>query len=287
MDQLQIGTIQSMKVAIIIDTGYVLQKHGAEVLLHNNEATEKLSENEEVDVFLYHDKQMNIIGTMTLPTVLIDHYDWAEVMEVIPNLGAFVNIGTTKEMLVSMDDLPILEKVWPQEGDKLYVTLGKDRKERLLAIPATEGVIDTEREWAPEDMMNATVKGYVYFTSREGAALFTDEGYRGFIHHTERESEPRLGEFVEGRVIDVKEDGTINVSLRPLKQDSMDIDAEMILTSLKENDGVIPFSDKSDPEDIRGTYNISKGAFKRALGRLMKKGIIEQRDGQTFLKNED
>ena len=287
MNQLEAGTIQTMRVERIIDTGYVLQKNGLEVLLHNNEATEKLSENEEVDVFLYHDKQMNIIGTMTLPSVVRDYYDWAEVMEVIPNLGAFVNIGTTKEMLVSMDDLPAFENVWPKEGDKLLVTLGKDRKGRLLALPATEGVIDSGREWAPEDLLNAQVKGHVYFTSREGTAIVTEEGYRGFIHYTERETEPRLGELVKGRVIDVKEDGTINISLRPLKQDSIDGDAEMILNALKENDGVIPFSDKSDPEDIRGTYNMSKGAIKRALGRLMKHGFIEQRDGQTFLKNDN
>lgn len=285
MDQLPVGTVQTMQVKRIIDTGYVLDKDGVEVLLHINEATEQLTDQAEVSVFLYHDKQMNTIATMTLPSVTINQYNWAEAMEVIPDLGVFVNIGTTKEVLVSIDDLPVVTEVWPKQGDQLYVTLGKDRQGRLLALPATEGVVESEREWAPENLLNTTFEGRVYFTSREGTALLTREGYRGFIHHTERQTEPRLGEQIKGRVIDVKEDGTLNMSLLPLKQHRMDDDAEIILQALQENEGIIPFSDKSDPEDIRGTFQMSKSAFKRALGRLMKQGLIEQRDGQTFLKN--
>lgn len=284
MDQLPVGTVQTMQVKRVIDTGYVLDKDGVEVLLHTNEATETLTDQAEINVFLYHDKQMNIIATMILPSITIDQYNWAEVMEVIPDLGVFVNIGTTKEILVSIDDLPVVTEVWPKQGDQLYVTLGKDRQGRLLALPATEGVVESEREWAPENLLNTTLEGRVYFTSREGTALLTEEGYRGFIHHTERQAEPRLGEQVKGRVIDVKEDGTLNISLLPLKQHRMDDDAETILQALQENEGTIPFSDKSDPEDIRGTYHMSKSAFKRALGQLMKQDLVEQRDGQTFLK---
>ena len=214
----------------------------------------------------------------------MDVYDWAEVVEVIPKLGAFVNIGIAKEMLVSVDDLPLFEAVWPNPGDKLFITLGKDQNGRLLAIPATEGVIAREIELAPEELYNQPISGTVYHTSKEGSAIITEDDYRGFIHHTERKEEPRLGEFVHGRVIDVKEDGTLNVSLRPLKQDSIGEDATSILAHLEENNGVIPFNDKSDPEDIRGTFRISKAAFKRALGRLLKEGKVEQRDGMTYLK---
>src|SRR5699024_5231278 len=112
----------------------------------------------------------------------------------------------------------------------------------------------------------------------------SEDMYRAFLHHTERDREPRLGQFVTGRIIEVKEDGTVNISLKPLKQDRIDDDAEVILTYLKENDGVIPFTDKSDPNDIRKTFNFSKSAFKRALGRLMKNEKVEQKEGKTYLK---
>lgn len=282
-----IGTIQTMIVKEQTETGYLLQLDDINATLPKEEATESLKINDEVDVFLYNDKRKKFNATMTLPEITQTVFGWAEVKEAIPNLGVFVDIGTTKEMLVSKDDLPLYENVWPKEGDKLFVRLGKDRRGRLLALPATEGIIESEREWVPENYMNKELSGYVYFTSREGTAILTKEFYRGFIHHTERATEPRLGQFVEGRVIDVKEDGTINVSLRPLKQESMSDDAQLILNHLKDNDGIIPFSDKSDPEDIRGTFNISKSAFKRAVGRLMKQGLVEQRDGQTLLKEQE
>src|SRR5690625_4677428 len=113
--------------------------------------------------------------------------------------------------------------------------------------------------------------------------MITDNTERGFIHHTEREVEPRLGEYVTGRVIEVKEDGTLNVSLLPLKHERMADDATKILSYLEESAGEMTFTDRSDPEEIRATFHMSKSAFKRALGRLMKEKKIEQRDGKTFL----
>lgn len=284
MNLLPIGTIQPMTVNRTIDTGYVLIKDGHEALLHHNDTENRLEVDQQVDAFLYNDKKGNLIATTKLPNVWMDVYDWAEVVEVMPHLGVFVNIGIAKEMLVSKDDLPLFENVWPKLGDKLFVTLGKDQKERLLAIPATEGIVEREVESAHEELMKQNVSGTVYFTDKEGSAIITTENHRGFIHRTERKTEPRLGEFVQGRVIDVKDDGSINISLRPLKQDSIESDAEAILEKLAANDGVIPFSDKSDPEDILGTFQISKAAFKRALGRLLKEGKIEQREGKTYLK---
>lgn len=283
MQFLPIGTIQTATVLRKIETGYVLQKETDEVLLHHNETIHPLEADEEVEIFLYQDKNNQIIATTKLPTIVMDTYGWAKVVESIPNLGVFVHIGIDKDILVSIDDLPLFEDVWPTPGDMLYVTLGKDQEERLIALPATEGIFQGIRELAPDELLHTTIEGHVYRTSREGTAIFSAEGYRGFIHESERTAEPRLGELVSGRVIAVKDDGTVNISLRPLKQDSMDTDADMILSHLEMYQGVMPYTDRSDPADIKHTFKISKSAFKRALGRLMKQRKIEQRDGQTYL----
>ncbi|GAB3794577.1 CvfB family protein [Virgibacillus kimchii] len=281
-----LGTIQTIKVDSKINTGYMLKHAGSEILLHHGETDTELEPGAMVEVFLYSDKKGRWIATLNLPAIQKGTYDWVEVREMIPNLGVFVDIGTNKEMLVSKDDLPLFESVWPAAGDKLYVTLGEDRKGRLLAIPGNEDVLIDEMEAAPESLYQQQITGRVYHTSREGSAIFTEGNHRGFIHHTERKKEPRLGELVHGRVIEVKEDGSINVSLRPLKQHSMGDDAEAILEHLEDHGGVIPFSDKSDPEDIRATFHISKAAFKRALGKLMKEGKIEQHNGKTYINKE-
>lgn len=285
--QLSVGTVQMLTVLRKIDTGYVLSDGTNDILLHNNEATNELQINESVKVFLYNDRNNQIVATMKIPSIQLETYDWAEVVENIPKLGVFVNIGINKDMLVSVDDLPVYTKVWPEVGDKLYVTLGTDQEGRLLAIPATESVFMNMRELALDEMFNTSVTGHVYYTSREGSAVFTNNGYRGFIHHTEREQEPRLGELITGRVIEVKEDGTINVSLLPLKHERMDDDAELILNELKKNDGVISLSDKSDPDDIRKAFGFSKSAFKRAVGGLMKDRKVKQQNGKTYLLHND
>lgn len=278
-----VGTVQQLKVHQKIKTGYLIGNKYFEVPLSDQETVNELDIGDIVKVFLYNDRNHNIVGTTNIPSIQINTYDWAEVVEVIPQLGVFVHIGIEKDILVSIDDLPVFKEVWPKVGDKLYVTLGKDQENRLLAIPAQESIFMNIREIATEDLLHTTVTGHVYHTSREGTAIFSMENYRGFIHHTEREQEPRLGELVTGRVIDVKDDGTINVSLLPLKHERITDDADVILTALENNGGILPYSDKSKPADIRKMFGFSKSAFKRALGRLMKERKVEQRDGKTYL----
>ncbi|WLV24036.1 S1-like domain-containing RNA-binding protein [Aciduricibacillus chroicocephali] len=282
-----VGTIQHMTVSGVTGTGYMLENNFGRVHLDREESLAELEAGDSTEVFIYPEKSGKLRASGKLPEASLETYGWSEVAGTVKGLGAFVDIGTTTEILVSADDLPLFEQVWPKSGDKLFVKLETDRKNRLLAIPASENVIDDIREWAPDQLYGQTVKGRVYRTSKEGTAIITDEDYRGFIHHQERKEEPRLGELVEGRVIDVKEDGTLNLSLRPLKQYSMGDDAEQILEYLQGKGGRMPFTDKSDPEDIRTTFQISKAAFKRALGKLMKEKKIIQEDGWTSIADND
>lgn len=278
-----IGTIQNMKVGGTTATGYTLEHAGGRVHLDREETLNELEIGQQVDVFIYPDKAGKLCASTMLPSATVDQFGWAEVAGIIKGLGAFVDISTTTEILCSSDEMPLFERAWPNTGDKLYVKLKKDRKNRLLAVPATEGDIDDMRASANDDIYGKTVSGYVYRTDREGTAIITDEKYRGFIHRDERKVEPRLGQHVEGRVIDIHDDGTLNVSLRPLKQDSMGEDADQILEHIDALGGTMPFTDKSDPEEIRATFHISKAAFKRALGKLMKERKIKQENGQTIL----
>lgn len=278
-----IGTVLTMKVEKKLDEDYIATRKSAEILLHSEGIENQLPIGEVIDAFIYRDRNNDIVATPIIPTAQKGTYGWAKVVEVIPGLGVFVNIGIPRDILVSVDDLPSFENVWPQADDQLFVTLDEDKEGRLLAIPASEQVFMDRREIATEDLFNEEVSGHVYFTSREGTAIFTDDQYRGFIHRTERKREPRLGELVRGRVIDVREDGTINVSLLPLKHERMSDDAEAILAALDEHGGEIPVDDYSDPSDIRDMFGFSKSAFKRAVGRLMRKKKVKQRDGKTFL----
>ncbi len=107
------------------------------------------------------------------------------------------------------------------------------------------------------------------------------ENYRIFVHNTEQEKEPRLGQEVDVRVVEVHDDGTMNGSMLPRVEERLSGDSEVIFNYLQNLGGKMPFTDKSTPEEIQEMFNMSKGAFKRALGRLMKERKITQEDGWT------
>ena len=282
MNSLLAGEIVTLTVDRRADEGHVLTNGEQDLVLLNIEKTKDVKIGEEVEVFLYHDKSGELAATMRIPEIRLGVYGWVEVVGSRKNLGAFVNIGLSKDLLVSVDDLPLQSNVWPKPGDKLYVTLIRDKHDRLFGKLATDDVIYGISKPAPEKMYNKTVKGHIYKTKKVGSYMITDEGYRCFIHENERVKEPRLGQYMEGRVIDEKEDGSLNVSVRPFKQDKMVEDSEIILQYLQMRGGAMPYGDKTTPEDIMRTFEMSKGAFKRALGKLMKEDKIYQEDGWTY-----
>ena len=83
------------------------------------------------------------------------------------------------------------------------------------------------------------------------------------------------GETIKGRVVKVREDGKLDLSLREKSYVQMGADADLILKVMDEFDGVLPFNDKARPEIILREFHMSKNAFKRAVGRLLKEGKIK------------
>lgn len=286
MSLLEAGTVVTMEVAREAEFGHFLTDGNYDVLLHKRERTGELEIGQQVEVFLYQDKQGRLSATMTIPEVQVGKYGWAEVAEVKEHLGVFINIGISKDILIHKDDLPKLITVWPTVGGKVYCTLKTDKNGRLLGKLATENIMEEIFTLANPSVYNKNVTGIVYRTLHTGTFIITEEGYRGFVHESQRESEPRIGEQVEGRVIDVKEDGTVNISLLKRGYEKLDDDAEKIFSYLQGRRGSMPYSDKSEPEDIEKRFNMSKGAFKRALGRLMKTGRVYQKEGWTYVKEK-
>lgn len=282
------GTIRTLKVSHDAPFGYFLTDGEIEILLHKNEMTkESFEDGEEVDVFLYQDRQGRLAATMTLPSITLHTFDWARIEEVKQGLGVFVNIGIDKAILLSKDDLPPIEAVWPQVDDEVYCSLEIGKNGRLFIKLAKDADFKEIANSASHDIFNKNVTGRIYRTLYVGSFIFSEEGYLGFIHESERKTEPRIGEQVTGRVIAVKEDGTINVSLLPRGHEAIRDDAEKIVDYMETRNGAMPYWDKSTPEEIEARFNMSKGAFKRALGKLIKEGKIYQEEGWTYFKKEN
>ncbi|ATF25185.1 MULTISPECIES: CvfB family protein [Brochothrix] len=238
---------------------------------------------EELEVFILNDQDQSVVATTIIPKVQIGRYSWGEVVAVRRDLGVFVNIGLPKDIVVSMDDMPPLKQIWPKKGDRLLLSLRVDQKDRLWGVLATEEVIKTTIKKAAPELKNTDISGTIYRLIRSGSFLITDEAYLAFVHETERDIEPRLGEYVNGRVVAVRPDGSLNISLRKRAHEALGEDAGMIEAYLVRMDGEMPYTDKSSPDEIKAKFGISKAQFKRALGQLMKGRKITQADGWTKL----
>ncbi|AYV65455.1 MULTISPECIES: CvfB family protein [Niallia] len=283
------GRVEILTVARIASFGYFLtiEEEDEDVLLHFSETDQKFEEGDEVRVFIYSDSQGRACSSTFIPSIAVGKYDWVKVTDRKEGIGCFFDIGLKKDMLLGEDDLPVHEEVWPEVGDMLYITLKVNKNNYLYVKPATDPIIEEMAAKATREDFNKNIHGYIYRTAKVGSWIYTAEGFKGFIHESERGKEPRLGEKVNGRIIDVKLDGTVNVSLLPRKEEALDKDSQLILDYLITRKGAMPYGDKSMPEDIKERFNLSKGSFKRALGRLMKENKVYQEEGWTYLKEDN
>lgn len=285
MEQLN-GVVFSGIVIDENDRSYIIQKNGISFRLNKEEGSYSLGE--VVEGFAYYNQKQQACFTTKIPAVC-HQFQFCEVTGTRKDLGAFVDIGLPdKDLVVSMDGLPDMRSLWPKKGDWLMVRLIVDEKGRMWGELAEDSYFQAIAQKAPESVHNQAVEGIVYHVKMVGTYIITKEHYLGFIHPSERTQEPRLGETLHARVIGVRTDGLVNLSLKPRSYEVINDDAAMILTFLEKSpDGMIPFSDRSTPEEIQAKFAISKGQFKRALGHLMKEKKIKQENGKTYLLEKE
>ena len=268
---------------------YFVQKDGVTFALAKQEGAHKLGDM--VEGFVYTDKHQKKRMTTTKQEASLTSYGWGVVAEVRRDLGVFVDTGLPdKEVAMSLDVLPDLKDLWPKKGDKLYVRYELDKKERMWALPASPEVFQKLARPAYDNMQNQTWPAIVYRLKLSGTFVYLPENNMlGFIHPSERYAEPRLGQVLEARVIGFRAvDRTLNLSIKPRSYEMLENDAQMILTYLKANGGFMTLNDKSSPADIKATFGISKGQFKKALGGLMKAGKIKQDQfGVDLIETDD
>ncbi|GFE46550.1 CvfB family protein [Streptococcus canis] len=256
---------------------YLIQKEGFTFALSKTEGEHQIGDM--VTGFAYTDmKQKARLTTKEISSTRTS-YGWGEVTEVRRDLGVFVDTGIpNKEIVVSLDILPEMKELWPKKGDKLYIRLAVDKKDRLWGLPAEPEVFQKMASPAYNNMQNQTWPAIVYRLKLTGTFVYLPENNMlGFIHPSERYTEPRLGQVLDARVIGFREvDRTLNLSLKPRSFEMLENDAQMIVTYLEASGGFMTLNDKSSPEEIKATFGISKGQFKKALGGLMKAKRIKQ-----------
>lgn len=263
---MRLGKKQVLTVVKKVDFGVYLGSEEERVLLPKKQVPEGIEPGDPVEVFLYKDSSDRLIATTNEPKIELGELAVLDIADT-GKFGAFLDWGLEKDLF-----LPFKQQTGKlQKGDKCLVSLYVDKSERLCATMKVYDLLGKDSPYQKDDM----VEGIVYDTSEEfGVFVAVDNKYSALIPKKEVYGKLRIGQTVKARVTAVKADGKLDLSIREKIPMQMDKDAEMIWKRIQEYGGSLPFTDKADPELIKKEFNLSKNAFKRAVGKLLKEGKI-------------
>ena len=272
---MKLGEKQVLTVVKMVDFGVYLGSDEERVLLPKKQVPEGIEMGDPVEVFLYKDSSDRMIATTREPKITLGELAVLDVVDV-GRIGAFLDWGLEKDLL-----LPFREQtVKVEKGDRCLVSLYVDKSGRLCATMKVYHLLRTDSPYKKNDMVHGTV----YEISREfGVFVAVDNCYSALMPRREACGRMRVGDEIEARVTAVKADGKLDLSVRGRIPEQMDADVEAISRRL-ERDGELLFTDKADPEVIRRELGMSKAAFKRAVGRLLKQGriVIDSEQGRIL-----
>lgn len=217
---MKLGEKQVLTVVKIVDFGVYLGNDEERVLLPKKQVRKELNRGS-VEVFLYRDSSDRLIATTNEPKLTMGHLAVLEVADT-GKMGAFLDWGLEKDLF-----LPFKEQTAKvQKGDKCLVALYVDKSGRLCATMKVYHMLRTDSPYQKDDQ----VKGIVYDRSDEfGVFVAVDHQFSARIPKKDVFGKIRIGDEIEARVTNVKEDGKLDLSVRGKIPQQMDADAELIL----------------------------------------------------------
>ncbi|MFJ3481985.1 S1 RNA-binding domain-containing protein [Pseudomonas sp. NPDC090202] len=267
-----VGRYNSLQVVKHTDFGLYLDGGAdGEILLPNRYVPKGLSQDEDeeewLNVFIYLDSDDKLIATTEKPKMQVGEFASLKVKEV-NSIGIFLDWGLSKDLL-----LPYSEEKRPlKAGDYCVVHAYLDKHtRRITATTRLDRYLDkapvSYKAGQPVDLL-------VVEETAMGFKAIIDNKHWGLIHKNEVFKFLRSGMQEKGFIKEVRADGKISLSLQPVgEQLASGLNAQ-ILDKLRQNNGVLAVSDKSDPKVISDLFGVSKGNFKKAIGGLYKQGQI-------------
>ncbi|HYE08599.1 MAG TPA: S1-like domain-containing RNA-binding protein [Patescibacteria group bacterium] len=267
---IELGKIQRLKVIRMTKVGAFLNtEHGRsedDILLPMNQVPRELDLEDEIEVFVYKDSEDRMIATTKKPKITIGELAKLQVVD-NARIGAFLDWGLDKDLL-----LPFKEQTYRVTKNEMYlVGLYIDKSRRLCATMDISRLLSDESPYKENDRIHGTI----YKINEDfGAFVAVNNKYNGLIPNKELYGEYRCGDSVEVRIKKVRDDGKLELSLRKEAYNEIDDDAKKIMDRLIRKGGKLKLNDNSQPADIKSELNMSKSAFKRAVGRLLKERKI-------------
>ena len=277
------GDVVTLKVARIGEMGAFLDagtgNTSDDILLHKLQQTEEVKEGDKVKVYLYLDPNKRLTASMKLPKMREGQLGYVKVLSVTRD-GGFVDIGAERGVFLPYSQM----RGHVSPNQLVWVKLYRDKSGRPAVTMRVEDDMVKASKPAEGVKVGDKVTGTVYNILPEGFFIFTNQRFIAFLHRSEVPG-GRLdfGQEITCRITFIREDGRLNCSMRLQKENALVADAEEIYNFLVKRGGKMPYCDSTPLEIIKQKFGISKAAFKRALGHLMKQGKIRQDDGWTYL----
>ena len=278
---INIGEFNKLNVVRTTDFGYFLDASTGstkdDILLPTKSAlSNEFNIGDQVEAFIYRDSRDRLVATLKQPLAKVGDIAYLKVVATT-SIGSFIDFGLEKDILV-----PMKERLYSLQNEKYYLFyIYLDKTGRIAATANIDKYLETTDKYKVGDSVKGTVYG---FQTNKSAMIAVDNLYRGVILHNEYFTELHHGDILESNVSKVYEDGKLGLTLRQSARVEVTALQETILDYLKANDGFMPFNDKTSPEKIYSSFNVSKNYFKQALGGLMKKNLITQDSSGTRLK---
>ncbi|MBK2094973.1 GntR family transcriptional regulator [Francisella philomiragia] len=241
----------------------------------SSELSDTVSVDDSIEVFLYHNSKSELVATTKkVPTV--GQIAYLQVKS-ITKIGAFLDWGLEKDLFV-----PLAEQHRPLEVGKSYIVyLYLDKVSGR--ITASSKVNKFITDYAGDELKpNQEVDLVIANSTNIGYKAIINNSYWGILYSSEVFRRLSFGQSTKGYIKNIRDDGRIDLSLQLVHKD-LDKNAELVEKYLIEHNGSAPFNDKSNPDDIVREFGISKAAFKRAIGTLLKKKKIIIRDSGIYL----
>lgn len=266
----ELGKTQILYVGKEVEFGVYLfdgKNRDEKVLLPKKQVPAGTKKEDAIEVFLYRDSKDRLIATTNRPFLELGGLAVLKVVEVT-KIGAFLDWGLEKDLF-----LPFKKQTKRvKEGEECLVSLYIDKSSRLCATMNVYEALSCESPYQEGER----VIGRIYEKSDEfGLFVAVDDKYSALIPRKDCQGELHIGDIINARITRIRPDGKMDLSVREKAYIQMEEDARLILGVLDEFSGVLPFNDKASPEVIKREFGLSKNAFKRAVGRLLKEGAIE------------
>ncbi len=264
-----VGRYNTLRVVKKVDFGFYLDGgEDGEILLPKRFVPDGLKEGDDLEVFIYHDSDNRLIATTQKPYGIVGDIVLLRVVAVNKQ-GAFLDWGLMKDLFLPLSQQESRIFV---DGDYFVLIYIDEMTGRVTATEKIRKHLQNEDLTVKE--MDA-VDLLIYRKTEIGYEVIINNKHIGLVHYNEVFTDLGIGDKVKGFIKKIRDDKKIDVVLGERGYQRVEQETDKIIRLLQENDGYLPYHDKSDPEDIYEFFGMSKKTFKMATGALYKQRKIE------------